>query len=104
MADSYLQIPDGGVVGSKVRTLTKTINGVVVNEHTYLTGGYTIKLDEAGGGVSYIGEAVPGTASATSGWRIKKLTEATGSTTVAWQGGTDEFNQSWDARVALSYS
>lgn len=57
--------------------------------------------------VTYIGYALPtGSAIATSGavWRIKKIDESTGVTTIKWADGDTLFNNIWDNRVSLTYN
>lgn len=54
----------------------------------------------------YIGEAIPGSSTSDSVWRIKKLT-ADGSnniTSILWAEGTATFNKIWDNRTSYSYS
>ena len=65
---------------------------------------YILKLDDAGSGVTYVGEAVPGTADGDAAWRIKKLTEATGDLTLLWADGDEDFDNVWTDRASLSYS
>ena len=36
---------------------------------------YRTELDDVGGGVSFLGQAVPGTATSAALWRIKRITE-----------------------------
>jgi hypothetical protein len=65
---------------------------------------YKLELDDVGGGVTYIGEAVPGTATSDPNWRIKKLIETAPDLEIAWADGTAAFTKVWDDRVSLSYS
>lgn len=61
---------------------------------TYLT-----KYNDTGT-YTYIGEAVPGTATSAASWRIQRITAATGN--IDWAGGAS-FNQVWDNRASLVY-
>lgn len=65
---------------------------------------YAIALDDTGGGVTYVGEAVPGTASSAAAWRIKRIVETGSDIAVTWASGSDAFNKSWDARTGYTYS
>ncbi len=65
-------------------------------------------IDEAGGGVTYIGESSHGAALADPKWRIQRITEAAPITTIEWaQDATSlryaDFDQIWDGRAALTY-
>lgn len=53
----------------------------------------------------YIGKALPGTATSTANWQIRKLTySGIYVTQVDWADGDDLFNNIWDNRSSLSYS
>lgn len=63
----------------------------------------TIVEDTGVGGITYIGEAIPGTATSAAGWRIQRITVAGTTTTIEWVGSGSKFNQIWDNRTSLSY-
>ena len=63
-----------------------------------------IQLDDVGGGVTYIGEALPGTATSSASWSIKRLTETGDDLVLVWADGNSDFDNIWDNRAALSYS
>jgi hypothetical protein len=67
---------------------------------------YNLELDEAASSITYIGEALPGSATNAALWRIKRLDESdpTVELIIKWAGGTDNFDQVWDNRAGLSYS
>jgi hypothetical protein len=70
-------------------------------------------VDEAGGGVIYVGQAAPGSLLADPVWRIKKLTTVGTVTTTEWAvvvaGDADAgdqlagFHHIWDGRAGLTY-
>lgn len=60
-----------------------------------------LKVDDAGA-VTYIGNALPGTATSAASWRIKRITDATGD--IVWADGNGNYDNIWDNRAALSYS
>jgi hypothetical protein len=57
---------------------------------------------------TYIGQAIPGSASSDTAWSILKITKATGS--IAWAKTSDEgaghpaFNKVWDNRASYTYN
>lgn len=53
--------------------------------------------------VTYVGEAVPGTAAGTSAWRIKKIDETSG-LVISWADGNGNFDNNWNNRASLTYS
>lgn len=67
-------------------------------------GAYTQRTDDAGGGVTYRGWAVPGTATSAAGWRVTKITETTGDYVLNFADGNNNFDNVWDNRASLSYS
>ena len=63
-----------------------------------------MRLDDVGGGVTYIGEAIPGTALSAATWRIKRMTEVDPDLTIEWADGNHAFDNVWNNRASLSYS
>lgn len=63
-----------------------------------------LQFDDAGSGVSYLGEAVAGTATSAASWRIKRITDTAGDIAQEWADGDINFNNIWNNRAALSYS
>lgn len=61
-----------------------------------------VRYDDTGGGVAYVGEAVAGTLSSVSDWRIKKVVE-TGSDIVITWASSGAFSEVWDDRLGLTY-
>jgi len=59
-------------------------------------------IDATGvGGITYIGEAIPGAATSDSLWRIQKIEVVGTLTTVKWAGS--KFDQVGDNRASLTY-
>ena len=54
--------------------------------------------------VTYIGEAVLGSATSGALWRIQTIDDTTSETVVKWADGDQLFNNIWDNRASLSYS
>ena len=56
----------------------------------------------------YIGEALPGTATSVTKWRIRKMEYDDGTssppTGETWASGTADFDKEWDERDSYSYS
>jgi len=65
---------------------------------------YTVLVDEASSTITYVGEASPGTATSAATWRVKKILDSGGSTTVSWADGASSFTKVWDDRASFSYS
>lgn len=64
---------------------------------------YKKLVDDSVSGTTYIGEAILNTATSAAGWRIKKIVETTGLTTITWSG--TGFGAIWDNRATtVSYS
>jgi hypothetical protein len=62
------------------------------------------EVDDVGGTTIYIGEAVPGTATSSATWRIKRVVFTGDDSETLWADGDSNFNNVWDNRAALSYS
>jgi hypothetical protein len=65
---------------------------------------YKVELDDAGDGVTFVGEALPGAALDDTAWRIKRITEVGPDVEVAWAGGTADFDKTWAGRASYAYS
>lgn len=63
-----------------------------------------IQTDDAGGGVTYVGEAAIGSATSGALWRIKRITIVSADAAIEWADGDGSFDNIWDNRAALSYS
>jgi len=63
----------------------------------------TTLVDTSGGSVIYIGQAIPGTATSASAWRIQQINTASG-VQITYAGGLPTFQNVWDNRTSLSYS
>lgn len=61
-------------------------------------------IDAASATATYIGETLPGTATSSALWRIKKIDETSNPTTILFADGNDKFDNVWDNRASLSYS
>ena len=62
------------------------------------------RVDDAGSGVTYIGEADAGTSEASASWRIKRITEVGADISIDWADGDTDFDNVWANRIGLSYS
>lgn len=55
--------------------------------------------------VTYRGDALPGTATASALWRVQRLTiQSDGDMEILFADGNDNFDNIWDNRLSLSYS
>lgn len=115
-ADGHAQVdvltsalPSGAATEATLATLATqtTLASLLTTANSILAGGtqYTLRLDDVGGGVTYIGKATPGTATNAAAWQIKKLDEsASPDMVITWAAGVTTFSQVWDNRAGLSYS
>ena len=63
----------------------------------------TTLVDTSGGSVIYIGQALPGTATSDSLWRIQQINTASG-VQIAFANGSPTFQAAWDNRLTYSYT
>jgi hypothetical protein len=68
-----------------------------------IIGPLALELDEVGS-FTYIGEALPGSPTAASVWRIQRLEEVGEDSIIIWADGNSNFDNVWDNRLSLSYS
>lgn len=62
-----------------------------------------VAVDSGDTNITYVGEALPGTATSGALWRIQSINETSG-TVVTWADGDSNFDNIWDNREGLSYS
>lgn len=84
-------------------------NGFVGTEQEWLLSlgesvPYELRLDDVGAGVTYVGEADPGSANGDDVWRIKRITESGADIVIEWANGSSDFENEWDDRLTLPYS
>lgn len=77
--------------------------GSQITTFTVNTAQYILYVDEASATITYIGEAVPGTAVGAASWRIKRIDTSSG-TNILYADGNSNFDNIWNNRVGLSYS
>ncbi len=73
-----------------------------VDEVSTFEGAISKRIDEASATVTYIGEAVIGTAEGSALWRIRKI-DFTNPTSIKWAASA-AFSQIWTNRAALTYT
>jgi hypothetical protein len=61
------------------------------------------QVDDVGGTVLYIGQALPESATSAAVWRIKKVTFTGSDVSVQW-AGDGEFSLVWDDRLTYTYT
>ena len=62
-----------------------------------------IRLDEISATVTYVGEAVIGTADGAAAWRIKRITTTGTVLDIKWADSNQLFDNVWDNRTSLTY-
>lgn len=85
--------------------VTLNPDGSIPVTATIDTTNYTTRIEEDSGdsNLTYIGNAVIGSAEASAVWQIKRLDATTGLVKL-WADGADAFDQVWDNRESLSYT
>lgn len=80
-------------------------NGLIPVSATISTTNYTTRIEEDSGdaNITYIGNAVIGSAEASAVWQIKRLDATTGLVKL-WRDGNDSYDNAWSTREAGSYS
>lgn len=65
---------------------------------------FSTRLDEASASVTYVGQAVVGSAEGDPVWQIKKITESGTVTKIEYADGEQSFDKVWTNRASLTYS
>lgn len=61
------------------------------------------RVDDTSPPITYVGKAVPGTATSSATWQIQKIDESSGVITT-WADGNSNYDNVWDLRSSLVYS
>lgn len=86
-----------GLTDAELRATPVPISGTVTTTQTC----YALRYDE-GATYTYIAEAVPGSATGSAVWRIKRLTNA--DNTIGWADGVSTFTKIYDNRASFTYT
>lgn len=62
------------------------------------------RLIDVDGNFTYIGEAVPGTATSAPLWRIKRVEQVGADINILWANGSSDLNKIWTDRLTYTYS
>lgn len=62
------------------------------------------EVDDVGGTTFYIGEAQPGTTTATAAWRVKRIVFTGDDSETLFADGDSNFDNTWTGRAGFSYS
>jgi len=64
---------------------------------------YDVETDTSTPGTTYVGQADPGSSTASAVWRIRRITETNDGASVDWADGVGTFVHIWDDRASLTY-
>jgi len=62
------------------------------------------QVDDVSGTTIYVGEAQPGTSTATAAWRVKRIVFTGDDSETLYADGDSDFNNTWTGRAGFSYS
>jgi len=75
-------------------------DAVIVSEEDEV---YDIEVDTSVPGITYVGQATPGTPASAATWRIKRITDSGTGSSVDWAEGTAQFMFVWNDHLTLTY-
>lgn len=93
----------GGGDASAANQVTGNASLASIDSKTPLID-YAVRVDDVGSGISYVGNAVAGSATSSAAWKIKRITDSNGDLTIEFADGNVNFDNVWDNRASLSYS
>lgn len=98
-------VPVSGTVTAELSTTDNSVLDTMVVELKIMNGAYAVQVDDTGTTL-YQGWAVPGTATSSAAWRIRRVVSSgtPTDTSITFADGDDSFNNVWDNRTGLSYS
>ena len=113
MSDSFVRLLEAADKGKKLDAELTNVAGVDVYRLRFaLTnpgdiGGSqpeSLAYDDAGGGVAYVGTAVPGSSENSASWRIKQVLTTGADLRILWADGNSNYDNVWADRASLSYT
>lgn len=91
-------VVDDERIGVSITDLVLNTQTVTAEEELY-----DVEIDVSVANTTYVGQALPGTATSASEWRIKKITETVGGSSVDWANGSAGFEHAWTNRLSYTY-
>ena len=104
---------EGDIRNTEHHIPSEAKRGVLVNSsgtpYTASGGGATFYIpvvdkDSGDSNITYLGEAVPGTATSAASWRIQRYQKSGTAIITTTADGDGSFDNIWDNRESLSYS
>lgn len=100
-------IPDDGVTAIMDEQIVKVNIRDIIYIDTWedeeMQLAVRVDTEDAASGITYVGQATPGTPDEAPLWRIKRVIETGPNTAVVWSEGTDDFAFVWDDRRTYIY-
>ena len=100
-------IPDDGVTAIMDEQIVKVNIRDIIYIDTWedeeMQLAVRVDTEDAAEGITYVGQATPGTPDEAPLWRIKRVIESGPHTAVVWSEGTDDFAFVWDDRRTYIY-
>lgn len=104
MSDDFVRPQEAADRPKKLDAEKTVVQGLEVYRLRHTQPAESLRLDDAGSGVLYIGVAPAGSAEASNVWKIKKVLTSGSNTSILWPSGSTDYGFSWAARAGLSYS
>ena len=87
---------------TKKKFVSETLDSILQRLRLDLEVQYD-KLIDVDGNYTYVGEAVPGSASSGALWRVKRIEEVGDDLEIRFANGSEEFTNIWDNRASFTY-
>lgn len=112
MSDSFVRLQEAADKGKKLDAELTNVAGLdvyrlrMVLANAAEVGGQpeSLRYDDVGGGVAYIGTAAPGASENSPVWRIKQVLTTGADLRILWADADSSFDNVWVDRASLSYS
>lgn len=89
---------------AKKKFVSESMNDIIQRLEIGIEVKYDRLIDQVGD-YTYIGEAVPGSASSAAAWRIKRVNDlGADDLEIIWADGTADFTKTWDNRLTYDYA
>lgn len=103
MSDDFVRPQEAADRWKKFDAEKTVVQGLDVYRLRYVQPSESLRLDDAGGGVLYIGVAQTGALESSDVWKIKKVLTIGSIMSILWPNGSTDYAFAWEARTSLSY-
>lgn len=104
MSDGFVRVQEAADRPKGWDATRVEVQGVTVYRQRTESAPESLRLEDTGAGVIYVGKAAAGALESSPVWRIKKILTSGGNMSILFPEGSADYGYSWANRAGYSYS